>query len=180
MALFSILKSVPQCIESQSGKFFVDKEGIALSFEPSKDNELIIEDTEFQKNYFYHTNKIKDVEFALIYEDFKHPVCIDKNGEILKLNDFPADITLHTFLLDNENKVLAIGNPIYNESIAKLYIDFDEVLFYNQELDDIESAVFENKDLRQELKKEEKILKTIEMNIDNYDGTGENQQDIPR
>ena len=57
MALFSILKSVPQCIESQSGKFFVDKEGIALSFEPSKDNELIIEDTEFQKNYFYHTNK---------------------------------------------------------------------------------------------------------------------------
>lgn len=56
MALFSILKSVPQCVESQSGKFFVDKEGIALSFEPSKDNELIIEDTEFQKNYY--ANKI--------------------------------------------------------------------------------------------------------------------------
>ena len=80
-------------------------------------------DKEVSFLYFYHTNKIKDVEFALFYEDFKHPVCIDKNGEILKLNDFPADITLHTFLLDNENKVLAIGNPIYNESIAKLYID---------------------------------------------------------
>lgn len=57
MALFSILKSVPQYFESQSGKFFVDREGIALSFEPSKDNEFIVEDTDFHENYFYHTNK---------------------------------------------------------------------------------------------------------------------------
>jgi hypothetical protein len=34
--------------------------------------------------------------------------------------------------------------------------------------------------LRQELKKEEKILKTIENNIDIYDGTPDGQQDIPR
>lgn len=34
--------------------------------------------------------------------------------------------------------------------------------------------------VRQELKKEEKILKTIESNIDVYDGTPDGQQDIPR
>lgn len=34
--------------------------------------------------------------------------------------------------------------------------------------------------IRRELKKEEKILKTIESNIDVYDGTPNRQQDIPR
>jgi hypothetical protein len=34
--------------------------------------------------------------------------------------------------------------------------------------------------IRRELKKEEKILKTIENNIDIYDGTPDGQQDIPR
>lgn len=57
MKLFSFVKSVPQCIESQSGKFFVDREGIALSFEPSNDNEFIIEDTGFHENYSYITRK---------------------------------------------------------------------------------------------------------------------------
>lgn len=49
--------SILKCIESPSGKFFINDNGIAQSFEPSKGNEFIIEDTELDENYNYHTNK---------------------------------------------------------------------------------------------------------------------------
>ena len=46
MTNISFIKSVPKYLESISGKFFIDKDGIAKSFEPSKGNEFIIENTE--------------------------------------------------------------------------------------------------------------------------------------
>ena len=57
MTKFSYFKFVKKYLESPSGKFFIDENGIALSFEPSKDNELIVEDTELHENYNYYTNK---------------------------------------------------------------------------------------------------------------------------
>lgn len=57
MTDISIHKSVLECIESQSGKFFIDEKGIALSFEPSKENEFIIEETTFEDYYVYRTNR---------------------------------------------------------------------------------------------------------------------------
>ena len=50
MTKFSFFKFIPKYIESSSGRFLVDNNGIALSFEPSKDNEYIIDDIEFEKN----------------------------------------------------------------------------------------------------------------------------------
>lgn len=54
----TLFKPVLKNIESQSGKFLVDNEGIALRFEPSKENEFIIEKIEFEKyHYSYQTSK---------------------------------------------------------------------------------------------------------------------------
>ena len=106
MALFSILKSVPQCVESQSGKFLVDKEGIALSFEPSKDNELIIEDTEFQKNYFYHTNKT--LRTFIVPEGVKGFV-----SEFMRHTRVIEKFKLPNSLLSIGNNSFDIGNEIY-------------------------------------------------------------------
>lgn len=39
-----------------------------------------------------------------------------------KLNHFPTDMAFHTFLLDKENKVVAIGNPIHNSKVKELYL----------------------------------------------------------
>lgn len=48
---------MPKYIESSSGRFLVDNNGIALSFEPSEDNEYIIEETELNTYNQHHPNK---------------------------------------------------------------------------------------------------------------------------
>lgn len=57
MTKFSFFKFIPKYIESSSGRFLVDNNGIALSFEPSKDNEYIIEETELNTYNQHHPNK---------------------------------------------------------------------------------------------------------------------------
>ena len=39
-----------------------------------------------------------------------------------KLNHFPADMAFQTFLLDNDNRVVAMGNPIHNLKVRELYL----------------------------------------------------------
>ena len=50
-------------------------------------------------------------------------MCVDINNEINKKNKFPEKDMFHTFLLDTENKVRIIGNPIHNSAVRDLYID---------------------------------------------------------
>ena len=57
MTKFSFLKPFTKYIESSSGRFLVDNNGIALSFEPSEDNEYIIEETELNAYNQHHPNK---------------------------------------------------------------------------------------------------------------------------
>lgn len=55
-------------------------------------------------------------------ENFHHPIWIDKENMLNKLNHFPADPTFQTFLLDKDNRVLAVGNPIHNPKVKELYL----------------------------------------------------------
>lgn len=48
-------------------------------------------------------------------------VWIDENDTINKINHFPNIESLQTFLIDSENKVLAIGDPAINPKILRLY-----------------------------------------------------------
>lgn len=57
------------------------------------------------------------------YNNFKFPVCIDKNDSFYKLNHLPSNIAFQTFLLDKNNKVMAIGNPINNLKVKDLYLN---------------------------------------------------------
>lgn len=47
---------------------------------------------------------------------------MDVDNRFNKLNNFPADMTFQTFLLDKNNKVVAIGNPIHNLKVRELYL----------------------------------------------------------
>ena len=58
---------------------------------------------------------------TLRVERFKHPICIDEGDNLNKLNHFPADMAFQTFLLNSDNKVLAIGNLI-NPKVKELYL----------------------------------------------------------
>ena len=44
------------------------------------------------------------------------------NVFINKINNFPEQIEYQTFLLNQDNRVLIIGNPIKNEKLWNLYL----------------------------------------------------------
>ena len=44
-------------------------------------------------------------------------------GTFDALNHFPTNMTFQTFLLDKDNKVIAIGNPILNPMVKELYLE---------------------------------------------------------
>ena len=50
-------------------------------------------------------------------EDFIYPVCIDLKDTFNKLNKFPLNDKFRTFLLDNTNKVILVGNPMHHPRI---------------------------------------------------------------
>lgn len=65
---------------------------------------------------------ISRMEEILRENRFEYPVVIDTRGNLNRLNRFPTDTRFQTFLLDKENRVLIIGNPVYKEAIRDIYI----------------------------------------------------------
>lgn len=72
--------------------------------------------------FVFHPKDRKEISYLLKREGIKFPVCIDTNDALNKLNKFPADMTFQTFLLDRNNKVTVLGNPIHNLAIKELYL----------------------------------------------------------
>lgn len=73
--------------------------------------------------FFFHPRRIKDVTAELYAAHFSIPVCIDRDDKLNRINLLPTQFEYQTFLLDKENKVLAIGNPINNSAVKELYLD---------------------------------------------------------
>ena len=69
---------------------------------------------------------VKIVEIELRYitrrDAFIYPVCFDEMDDFNRLNHFPGEMTFQTFLLDKDNKVVAIGNPVHNPKLKELYL----------------------------------------------------------
>ena len=72
--------------------------------------------------FFFSPEKMRDIVGTLRSNGFTHPVCIDRENHLNRLNHFPADPTFQTFLLDKNNRVLAVGNPVHNPKIKELYL----------------------------------------------------------
>lgn len=71
--------------------------------------------------FFFSPKKKKDIHRILLENRFKYPVCIDEKDSINILNHFPSNINFQTFLLDRDNKVVVVGNPIHNLKVKELY-----------------------------------------------------------
>ena len=74
---------------------------------------------------FFYLN-IQEISFFIknYYDNnfFKYPLIIDKKLNYLTKNDLPFKNKVYqTFLLDSNNKVILVGNPIYNKKLMKLY-----------------------------------------------------------
>lgn len=72
--------------------------------------------------FFIHPAHLKEMDYILKRDQFDSPVCIDRSDRLNRLNGFPADIKFQTFLLDRNNKVIGIGNPVHNPNIKELYL----------------------------------------------------------
>ena len=72
---------------------------------------------------FLHPLSRKELLDLLKKYKFDYPVCIDENDSFNKLNHFPSDMMFQTFLLDKNDKVVAIGNPVHNPKIKELYLN---------------------------------------------------------
>ena len=72
--------------------------------------------------FFFHSKDYKEIRYLLKHDGFDRPVCIDMDDRLNKLNKFPADMTFQTFLLDKDNKIVALGNPVHNTAVKDLYL----------------------------------------------------------
>lgn len=72
--------------------------------------------------FFLHPKNKREAMLVLKQNNFNYPVCIDKNDVFNKLNKFPKEMEFQTFLLDKDNKVVGIGNPVHNPKVKELYL----------------------------------------------------------
>ena len=73
--------------------------------------------------FYFHPKNIKELRYLTRRDGFTYPVCFDEQDEINRLNQFPSVMDFQTFLLDKDNKVVAMGNPILNPNIKDLYLE---------------------------------------------------------
>ena len=64
----------------------------------------------------------KDMEDKLRSQCSDLPMYFDVNDEFFNQNNFPEDKRFRCFLLDENNRVILIGNPVHNPKIKELYI----------------------------------------------------------
>lgn len=72
--------------------------------------------------FFFQSANVKELRYILRRDGFSLPVCIDADDSFNSLNHFPGEMMFQTFLVDSENRVKVIGNPIHNLSVKDLYL----------------------------------------------------------
>jgi hypothetical protein len=73
--------------------------------------------------FYFHPKDLKELRFLTRREGFTYPVCFDEKDDFNYLNHFPSESMFQTFLLDKENRVIALGNPIQNPKVKELYLN---------------------------------------------------------
>ena len=72
--------------------------------------------------FYFHPKDIKELRYLTRKDGFTYPVCFDEKDDFNRLNRFPSEMMFQTFLLDKENKVVALGNPVLSPKVKELYL----------------------------------------------------------
>ncbi len=81
-----------------------------------------ITDCQVATMIFLYPHRVYDVVYMLRRDNFRYPVIVDSYDSLNTLNHFPNEEEFRTFLIDEDNRVLLIGNPVLNPKIKDLYI----------------------------------------------------------
>lgn len=73
--------------------------------------------------FYIHTKQKRELKIALKENGFDYPVCLDMGNEFYRLNKFPMTPLLQTFLLDADNRIIGMGDPVRNPRIKELYLN---------------------------------------------------------
>ena len=93
-------------------------------------------------------DQYKEITYLARRDNFKHPIFIDVDNKINQLNHFETSPDYHCFLLNKDNKVIALGNPRENYLVWEFYKEIftgkkTDVVTDNTEvsIDKLEAAV---------------------------------------
>lgn len=75
--------------------------------------------------FYFHPkiNEIKELKYIVRNNNFTYPICLDDKDEFNRCNKLLNNVAFQTFLLDKDNKIMAIGNPIHNSKVKELYMN---------------------------------------------------------
>lgn len=77
--------------------------------------------------FFPMKKELHGIKLMIANTKFNYPIILDTLGEFEKLNrHLPINKSLHTFLLDENNNVILVGNPTRNKSIEKMFYSIVE------------------------------------------------------
>lgn len=71
--------------------------------------------------FYFQPKSRKDLGHLLRRDRFEHVIFIDQADALKKSNRFPEEMEYQCFLLNAENKVIAIGNPTLNPKLWDIY-----------------------------------------------------------
>lgn len=71
--------------------------------------------------FYLHPKDIEEVLYITRRDKFTYPICLDKKDDFNRYNHLPNEKDFHTFLLNSEKRVVAIGNPVNNPKVKELY-----------------------------------------------------------
>lgn len=68
-----------------------------------------------------------DIRELIGEQGFRHPVFIDSNHLFERENSWlPVESLYHTFLVDKDNRIVLVGNPLKNQKIRKMLFEIIE------------------------------------------------------
>ena len=73
--------------------------------------------------FYFHPKDMKELRYLTRREAFTYPVSFDEKDDFNRLNHFPCEMMFQTFLMDKENRVIALGNPVQNPKVKELYLN---------------------------------------------------------
>ena len=81
-----------------------------------------IEEVDVPVIFVFHPKDLREISYLLKRDGIDIPVCIDVEDKLNAMNRFPSHQEFQTFLLDDENKVVFIGNPVHNLRVKEMYL----------------------------------------------------------
>ncbi|WP_455673281.1 hypothetical protein [Phocaeicola sp.] len=72
--------------------------------------------------FYFNVKDKQRLQEVTLRDKFTYPVCFDEKDQFNDLNQFSKDLHIQTFLLDEYDKVITIGNPVNDPEVEKSYM----------------------------------------------------------